>query len=503
MTQTRNHEWQAPVDSFPENQRFYGVIPPGRYKGFDKINRVSALVFNLDHDEDGLTVIDIEENVHTHYGKWITKQGLVITETAATDNIVFVANTSGQDRYDYVLGSHIYDETTVGGNAAIYTMAVGTPGAGLPSVPLDTDVILGTLFVPNGATDINDATYIPADKPTFINDKVLKVFTPGGIYHGGIPYSGTAKVEFTPKDGSIFGLVYSSGTRLIKEFNSIQEGAMVILQTDNYDYKIEVMAPATVGKIFAKGCLNNGSGEFLTLPAKTSHLFRQTSVIVTDDNCAQWEYLGQLRGVGEDLVLSNTSGDLVKIQPISTRTAAGSVTLGFKIPSGTNTFYFWNRQKKTNGDNYIVMQDLAKDEWEQLDLTQMQAMVDPLITVKSGSVVRFKVIGKTMFLQFYFKLDLGSYNQAYIKFNMPDNGTVTYLPKSIPSALAYEKPAIYTPNAIVGWCFVGLRSLHDGSGYGFEVRENLTPYGIGGVAPANFTAADDAQLKGELIIEVE
>lgn len=122
MTQTRFHNYKRPLVSSAENQRFAGIIPPGRYKGFDTMVDTGGLTFNITHAGDNFKRVtnDASPILSAALGIAVTRQGTVIQEDAAI-SLSIDTNTGGSARKDIVILTHQFTATT-GGTAATYAI---------------------------------------------------------------------------------------------------------------------------------------------------------------------------------------------------------------------------------------------------------------------------------------------------------------------------------------------------------------------------------------------
>lgn len=178
--QKRYLEFKADDQSFKIAQMFRGILPPGRYRGFD-FNPSSDLFLQLVHTQTGYkypTRDDFEFTPLT--GIWKTEQGIVVTEDAMI-TVEVQPNTSANPRIDIIVGSHQYRPDIVGGIGALYYVIEGTPAAE-PTAPVRTDLkketILGYLTMPAGATtlDANGVVYTPADIPEVGDNNLQEQF---------------------------------------------------------------------------------------------------------------------------------------------------------------------------------------------------------------------------------------------------------------------------------------------------------------------------------------
>lgn len=183
MAQIKYVNFDAPLTSWDQNIRFLGVAVPGRNAGFDRIQRITALTFQLVHiasstrPNSGIVVEDPSSTIRGPWGMWVTKQGVYVTEDAPVTNTVsggnfaITINSSGPySRYDWVYGIDNYVAGTT--TPALYGLIAGdstSSPVGGPPLPTLTDpdhqTLLGYVEVPYGATDLNQCTWVPLPGP--------------------------------------------------------------------------------------------------------------------------------------------------------------------------------------------------------------------------------------------------------------------------------------------------------------------------------------------------
>jgi len=173
MAQFRFHNWQDDDLTFSLNQRLMGVLPDGRYRGYEAKPFVAGMNLILWHDVTGYKYIKKDLTSFTKVGCAITKQGMVINETGEI-SIGILPNLTSEFRIDLIVMEHFYEDI-VGGTAATYLSIQGTPSPS-PVAPALTDpdkqVIIGYLLVPDGCTSLTDSgvAYTKATTPVLAND---------------------------------------------------------------------------------------------------------------------------------------------------------------------------------------------------------------------------------------------------------------------------------------------------------------------------------------------
>jgi hypothetical protein len=173
MAQFRFHNWQDDDLTFSLNQRLMGVLPDGRYRGYEAKPFVAGMNLILWHDVTGYKYIKKDLTSFTKVGCAITKQGMVINETGEI-SIGILPNLTSEFRIDLIVMEHFYEDI-VGGTAATYLSIQGTPSPS-PVAPALTDpdkqVIIGYLLVPEGCTSLTEpgVAYTKATTPVLAND---------------------------------------------------------------------------------------------------------------------------------------------------------------------------------------------------------------------------------------------------------------------------------------------------------------------------------------------
>lgn len=150
MAQKRFIEYQDPISSFAANEKYAGIIPPSVYNGFDTIQGISGLTFQLNHLATGEVFTNENGTTSNPRGIWVTKQGVVIKEDEPIA-LSLLANPNNYERWDVLVGEHTYDSVSPGGIPANYVIIPG----GNKTEPTINDayqVVLGRIYVPANAT---------------------------------------------------------------------------------------------------------------------------------------------------------------------------------------------------------------------------------------------------------------------------------------------------------------------------------------------------------------
>lgn len=173
MAQRVYWNWKDPDLTADLNKWLRGFLPSGVYRGFDKnVDITSGWNFKLSPLSTAVTIVDNAlDEVPTSV--LVTRQGSIVTETGDIVLAITPANAT-LPRIDLIICTHVYDEI-VGGTSAVYSVVEGTPsgspaGPTVPDIPNPTtDVLIGTLYVSAGRTNVSTCSYIKASVPEFAN----------------------------------------------------------------------------------------------------------------------------------------------------------------------------------------------------------------------------------------------------------------------------------------------------------------------------------------------
>lgn len=188
MAQERKGEYNASLTSVAENKFRQGLLPSGRYRGFDTMINAGGTGVNITitHTGKGFirnTFANPPAAETNPYAYIVTPQGVAV-ETDVTANLTIDATTGGQGyrRVDAVVFEHEYTQVQGGavGNVIIIkgTESDGTgltvsypaaPGLSSPS----KQTLLGYIYVNESATfSYSDLNYIPVREPSLSNRQV-------------------------------------------------------------------------------------------------------------------------------------------------------------------------------------------------------------------------------------------------------------------------------------------------------------------------------------------
>jgi hypothetical protein len=180
MAQFQYFNWQDPDATKALNLRLLGITDAGRYRGYDR-NLIASAVMNLRLEPGAtsfpVTLFDTPTFTTEQRSVILTKQGVVIHENAPID-IPVTPNNSGHPRIDLIVCEHQYVDVQNGSEAFYYSVA-GVPAANpvAPALPgqAQLKIIIGTLYVPDGTTDLNTTgvVYTPSLTPNAAGDPTI------------------------------------------------------------------------------------------------------------------------------------------------------------------------------------------------------------------------------------------------------------------------------------------------------------------------------------------
>jgi len=154
-----------------------GIIPPGRYFGFDFLPTAN-LTLTLNHNTTGFSFVDSVPADQQNISLCVTRQGVVVTEDAQI-TLPINAGDPTDPRIDLVILTHEYI-TTTGGQTALYSVIEGTPDPS-PSAPALTDplrqIIIGELLIPANTAQLDDVgvEWTQALKPRFAGNSPIDI----------------------------------------------------------------------------------------------------------------------------------------------------------------------------------------------------------------------------------------------------------------------------------------------------------------------------------------
>lgn len=158
--------YKAPVNSYETaNERFVGIIEPGRVRGFDQLFLPSpGLSFGISHELTGIIKQDIAGTPSVDKtGVLYTKQGVIVHSTGLLTGLAIPPNAGTENRIDVLYYQHKYLETTAD-NFGVFGVQPGVAGMGKPALPLPDQMIeVGIITLPPGTSTLAPAMYTPTE----------------------------------------------------------------------------------------------------------------------------------------------------------------------------------------------------------------------------------------------------------------------------------------------------------------------------------------------------
>lgn len=168
MTQIRIFNFLDDDSTYDLNRQLSGVIPPGRYGGFELDPSSNDTQLELYHSDSGHKFVN-EDLSSVKTGVIVTQQGTVIRETGPIV-LTIEENTTYDQRIDLIVCEHEF-KSFAGGSTAIYRVIKGTPSSN-PVAPAltkpNSQTVVGTLrqLTQNVPFNMSYAVYTPADIPS-------------------------------------------------------------------------------------------------------------------------------------------------------------------------------------------------------------------------------------------------------------------------------------------------------------------------------------------------
>lgn len=309
MSQDRNVEYNVPLTSFQVNQLNQGLLPKGRYQGFDTIDNPGGVGLNIRLLNNlGFTRVDIANAFETtNRAIMVTPLGSVIhTDENPT---LPIDDTAGGQRRDLVVLNHEFTQVA-GGSLATFSIVTGTPlpigdpsysVAPLPTLPNpQKQTIIGILEHKNSNVSTRifaDIKFIPAKTPDYNSNNIARLDSDNYFTSG---FEGDTTADIVPGD-----------------INT----SVLTLPSKSKEYKLNIIAPTTVAYI-TNHVINDESADNF-IPVNTIVKLRVqplgTAVLILDTNATLVAGQTPIRpGFGNNNLNFTTSGT-VEIR--------GSVTL--------------------------------------------------------------------------------------------------------------------------------------------------------------------------------
>ena len=168
MAQRILPNYQDDLGSFEHSRQFAGILPAGRYCGFDTID-ATGLNFGILHDVTGFFETLVDGSVSGNkMGALVTRQGMRVHETSDIGGLSCASNASNPfERIDLVIAEHLYADGAPGGTPLIYSVLQGANGGPVaPALPSpEKQFIIGAISIPANASNLSGATYTRAQTP--------------------------------------------------------------------------------------------------------------------------------------------------------------------------------------------------------------------------------------------------------------------------------------------------------------------------------------------------
>lgn len=225
MAQNRLRDYEEPVGSFDHNIFNLGLHSPGRYVGFDDLQKVSSLTFKIGHGRTGFTYTDVINTSKGPTGVLLTPQGVIVHEDTAIGPLAIETNLgNGSKRFDLVVCNHQY-VSVAGGQAATYSVIKGPLGSEVKPTPTDAQkqTVIGYIELPSNASDINQCTWHKAKCPDSGDGEDARITHPN-VFRA-TNFESLSAVNYTAPD-----LVKNYGTRTVSLYTFNPDGNVIEMQ---------------------------------------------------------------------------------------------------------------------------------------------------------------------------------------------------------------------------------------------------------------------------------
>lgn len=150
--------YKKPIQSFSEgNEKFLGVLEPGRIRGFDTLFVQSGLNFGLSHSLTGIIKTRLDETqTSPRTGVILSRQGAIVHIEGDVSDLSVMENTGNEDREDSIYFDINFLESSDSINEGVFGVLPG--GEELTN----TMVLIGKILVRPGATTISAEDFTPA-----------------------------------------------------------------------------------------------------------------------------------------------------------------------------------------------------------------------------------------------------------------------------------------------------------------------------------------------------
>lgn len=182
MAQKRLRDYQSPLGSFLHNIINLGMHFPGRFAGFDTLVVTGQLQFSLAHTASGVNTLDATGNPYGPIGAMMSNQGEVILEDAPIIALTIATNAGNTNtRVDTVVLNHQYLQLANPQNAT-YSVVIGSlVNDSVLGALSQTQVVVGYISIPPGATLISQCTYVKAKCPDSGDQPDAKLNSPNNF----------------------------------------------------------------------------------------------------------------------------------------------------------------------------------------------------------------------------------------------------------------------------------------------------------------------------------
>lgn len=173
MAQKIYIENSVDLESFEEIQRWLGVLQPGVYRGFDEVV-FAGLNGTFSHSVTGIEKSNLAaDGFSAKTAILITPQGSIVHEDASVVIPVDYNDGNSQNRIDYLVGTHSY-QNSPGGVDMVFSIIKGPledESEPVLSNP-ESRILIGKIYIPAGAVDHSGTTYKREKRPGLANQNL-------------------------------------------------------------------------------------------------------------------------------------------------------------------------------------------------------------------------------------------------------------------------------------------------------------------------------------------
>lgn len=161
-------QFQDLVNSFPLSEARVGILPAGRYRGYDYLSvpSISDTEFSIEivHYNTGVKEVNNQNSYGTEMGVLVTGHGTVISDTGIV-SLKIPLNTTESDK-TYYLVCEYYRVDSEGGSEPEYLALESIPNP-------EVQVLLGTFNITAGGSDATAVSYVPELIPSLGNADII------------------------------------------------------------------------------------------------------------------------------------------------------------------------------------------------------------------------------------------------------------------------------------------------------------------------------------------